>query len=71
LNLRLGSSPIVVSLECSHNTIVEPKPEQDPIEEVLLASLEDLAQPTFDVEHFIKEEEELAEPIVLFHNNMC
>jgi hypothetical protein len=51
--------------------IVEPKPEQDPIEEVLLASLEDLAQPTFDVEHFIKEEEELAEPIVLFHNNMC
>jgi hypothetical protein len=32
---------------------------------VLVASLEDLAQPTFDVEHFIKEEEELAEPIEL------
>jgi hypothetical protein len=27
LNLRLGSSPIVVSLERSHNAIVEPKPE--------------------------------------------
>jgi hypothetical protein len=65
LNLRLGSSPIVVSLERSHNAIVEPKLEQDPVEEVLVASLEDLAQPTFDVEHFIEEEEELAEPIEL------
>jgi hypothetical protein len=65
LNLRLGSSPIVVSLEHSHNAIVEPKPKQDPVEEVLVASLEDLAQPTFDVEHFIEEEEELAEPIEL------
>jgi hypothetical protein len=65
LNLRLGSSPIVVSLERSHNAIVEPKPEQDPVEEVLVASLEDLAQPTLDVEHFIEEEEELAEPIEL------
>jgi hypothetical protein len=57
LNLRLGSSPIVVPLERSHNAIVEPKPEQDPVDEVLVASLEDLAQPTFNVEHFIKEEE--------------
>jgi hypothetical protein len=32
---------------------------------MLMASLEDLAQPTFDVEHFIKEEEEMAEPIEL------
>jgi hypothetical protein len=32
---------------------------------VLVSSLEDLAQPTFDVEHFIEEEEELAEPIEL------
>jgi hypothetical protein len=30
-----------------------------------VASLEDLAQPTFDVEHFIEEEEELVEPIEL------
>ena len=43
LNLKLGSSPIVVSLACSNNVIVEPKPEQDPIEDVLMASLEDMA----------------------------
>jgi hypothetical protein len=43
----------------------KPKPEQDPIEEVLMTSLEDMAQPVFDVEHFIEEEEELAEPIEL------
>jgi len=30
-----------------------------------MASLEDMAQPAFDDEHFIQEEEELAEPIEL------
>ena len=44
LNLNLGNSTIDVSLARSHNAIVEPKPEEDPIEEVLMASLEDLDQ---------------------------
>jgi hypothetical protein len=61
----LGNSTIDVSLARSHNAIVEPKPEEDPIEEVLMASLEDKAQPLFDDEHFIEEEEELAEPVKL------
>jgi hypothetical protein len=65
LNLKLGNSTIDVSLAGSHNAIVEPKPEQDPIEEVLMVSLEDMAQPLFDNEHFIKEEEELAESVEL------
>ena len=42
LNLKMGSSPIVVSLARSNNAIVEPKPEQDPNEGVLMASLEDM-----------------------------
>jgi hypothetical protein len=45
LNLKLGKSPIIVSLACSNNAIVERKPEQDPVEDVLMASLEDMAQP--------------------------
>ena len=48
--------------------MVEPKPEQDSIEEVLMASLEEMAQPTLDDEHFVQEEEELAEPIELDKN---
>ena len=63
LNLKLGKSPIIISLACSNNVIVEPKPEQDPIEDVLVASLEDMAYPTLDDENFIQEEEELAEPV--------
>ena len=47
---------------------MEPKPEQDPIEEVLMASLEEMAQPVLDDEHFIPEEEELVEPIELDKN---
>jgi len=43
LNLKLGNSTINVSLACSHNVIVEPKPKEDPIEQVLMASLEDMA----------------------------
>jgi hypothetical protein len=61
----LGNSTIDVSLVRSHNAIVEPKLEQDPIEEVLMVSLEDMDQPLFDNEHFIEEEEELAEPVEL------
>jgi hypothetical protein len=37
---------------------VEPKPEQDSIEEVLMGSLEEMAQPILDDEHFAQEEEE-------------
>jgi hypothetical protein len=47
---------------------VEPKPEQDSIEEVLMMSLEEMAQPIIDDEHFIQEEEELVEPIELHKN---
>ena len=65
MNLKLGKSPIVVSLAHTNNAIVEPKPEQDPIKDVLMASLEDMAQSALDDEHFIQEEEELAEPIEL------
>jgi hypothetical protein len=65
LNLNLGNSPIVVPLARSNNMIVESKPEQDPIEDVLMASLEVMAQLALDDEHFIQEEEELAEPIKL------
>ena len=35
------------------------------MEDVLMASLEDMAQPQFNTEQFIEEEEELAEPIKL------
>ena len=48
--------------------MVEPKPEQDSIEEVLMASLEEMAQPALDDEHFVQEEEGLAEPIELNKN---
>jgi len=65
LNLKLGNSPIVVSIAHSNNTIVEPKPKQDPVEDVLMASLEDMAQLALDDEHFIQEEEELAELVEL------
>jgi hypothetical protein len=64
-NLKLGSSPIVILLARSNNAIVEPKPKQDPVEEVLVASLEDMAQPALDDEHFIQEEEELVDPVEL------
>ena len=48
--------------------MVEPKSKQDSIEEVLMASLEEMAQPALDDEHFVQEEEELAEPIELDKN---
>jgi hypothetical protein len=47
---------------------VEPKPEQDSIKEVLMGSLEEMAQPILDDEHFAQEEEELVEPIELDKN---
>jgi len=70
LNLKLGSSPIAILLTRSHNTIVEPKPEQDPIEDVLMASLEDMAQLALNDENFTQEEEELAEPVELEQTKM-
>jgi len=48
--------------------MVEPKPEQDSIEEVLMASLEEMAQPVLDDEHFVHEEQELVEPIEVDKN---
>jgi hypothetical protein len=65
----LGNSTINVSLARSHNAIVEPKLKEDSIEEVLMTSLEDMAQPLFDDEHFIEEVEELVHPIELDLNN--
>ena len=65
LNLKLRNSPVIVSIARSNNAIVEPKPEQDPIEDILMASLEDMAQPVLNDEHFIQEEEELVEPVEL------
>ena len=56
-------------LACSNNVIVEPKPKQDPIEDVLMASLKDMAQPALDDENFIQEEE-LEEPIELDQTEM-
>ena len=49
---------------------MEPKPEQDPIEDVLMASLEDMAQPALDDENFIQEEEELAELVEIDQTKM-
>jgi hypothetical protein len=47
---------------------VEPKPKKDLLEEALMVSLEEMAQPSFDVEHFIEEEDEFAESIELDQN---
>ena len=44
---------------------MEPKPKRDPMENVMMAYLENMAEPALDVENFIEEEEELAEPIEL------
>jgi hypothetical protein len=68
LDFKVGNSTINIPLACSVNTIVEPKSEQDSIEEVLMASLEEMAQPALDDEHFVQEEEELAKPIELDKN---
>ena len=38
---------------------MEPKPKRDPMENVMMAYLENMAEPTLDVENFIEEEEEL------------
>jgi len=70
LNLKLGSSPIAVLLARSNNVIVEPKPKQDPIEDVLMASLKDMAQPALDDENFIQGEEELVEHVKLDHTEV-
>ena len=44
---------------------MEPKPKRDPMENVMMAYLENMVEPALDVENFIEEEEELAEPIEL------
>jgi len=68
LDFKVGNSTINIPLDRSINTTVEPKYKQDSIEEVLMASLENMAQPILDDEHFIQEEEELVEPIELDKN---
>ena len=62
LDFKVGNSTIAVPLACSINTMVEHKLKQDSVEEVLMASLEEMAKPVLD-EHFVQEEEELAEPM--------
>jgi len=59
---------IVVPLARSINTIVEPKLEPDPIEEILMLTQEEGAQPFFNHEHFVQEEEELVELVELDKN---
>jgi len=61
LDFKVGNSAINILLARSINTIVEPKYEQDSIEVVLMASLENMAQPILDDEQFIQEEEELVD----------
>ena len=53
LDFKVGNSTITIPLAHSTNMMVEPKPEQDSIEEVLMASLEEMAQPALDEEHFV------------------
>jgi hypothetical protein len=53
LDFKVGNSTVVVPLARSINTIMEPKPEPDPIEAVLMVSQEEMVQPFFDEEHFI------------------
>ena len=65
LNVKLGSSPIGVPLSRSSNAIMEPKSKRDPLENVMVVYLENMAEPALDVENFFEEEEELAEPIEL------
>jgi hypothetical protein len=62
------NSTIAIPLASSINMMVEPKPEQDSIEEVLITSLEEMAQLVLDDEHFVQEEEELVDPIELDKN---
>jgi hypothetical protein len=68
LDFKVGNSTIVVPLARSINTIVEPKLEPDPIEEILMLTEEEMAQPFFNHEHFVQEEEELVEPVELDKN---
>ena len=68
LDFMVGNSTIVVPVVRSINTIVEPKPELDPIEEILMLTQEEMAQPFFNHEHLVQEEEELLEPVELDKN---
>ena len=54
LDFKVGNSTVNIPLAHSVNIIVEPKPEQDSIEEVLMASVEEMAQPALDDEHFVQ-----------------
>ena len=61
LNIRLGKN-FKLSVPITHyiNAQTEPIPEEDPMEEVKVASLDDLIEPNLedDAQFFIEEEEE-------------
>ena len=63
LDFKVGNSTVVVPLARSINMIVGPKLEPDPVEEILMLTQEEMAQPFFNHEHFVQEEEELVEPL--------
>jgi hypothetical protein len=61
LNIKLGKNfELSVPITHSLNAKIEPIPEQDPMEEVKVASLDDLIEPNFedDAQFFIEEEDE-------------
>jgi hypothetical protein len=61
LNIKLGKNfELFMSITRSLNTKMEPLPELDPIEEVKVASLDDLIEPNIedDAQFFIDEEDE-------------
>ena len=57
LEVKVGRKIIPVSLVCSCNTIVEARPEQDPLEEAVCTIQEGLTQPSLDdvATHFTQE----------------
>jgi hypothetical protein len=59
LELKIGKEYLHVSFSQSLNTRVESTPEPNPIEEVMLTTLVDMAQPSFEEEskHFSEEED--------------
>ena len=57
LEVKVGKDKVPVSLVRSCNTIAEPRPEQDPVEDVVNISQEEQTQPFLeeDVSHFNQE----------------
>ena len=57
LEVKVGKEKVPVSLVRSCNTIAEARPEQDPLEDAVNISQEELTQPILeeDVSHFTQE----------------